>query len=309
MNKKLLNERIYTYSDYLLHKFGRKVFRVGLSTGIICPHRIKNGGCIFCNPDSFTGEYQSSNLDISNQLKIAIPRIKNSCGNVALLAYFQDETSTAGNLDILKSKFKEALEHPEIIGLVISTRPDFINKKIIEMLKSLEVPITIELGMQTIHDESLKFLNRGHSNLQTQSAIDSCSLAGFDVGVHLILGIPGETKDDMLSTIRYISAERKISQVKFHNLVVYKNTALAEIVRAKKMRIFNINEYIEILAEAIALLRNDIIITRLFTSNIRRNHLTIEKYEGNKTKWMNDLRLKLIEKNIFQGSRINEFTD
>ena len=295
-----LEQRINTYSDYLLKNYGRKVFRVGLSIGTICPHRQETGGCIFCNPETFTGEYQYANLSIPQQLEEAIPRIKKSCGDVALLAYFQDETSTAGNLNELREKFVSALSHPEIIGLVLSTRPDFINPEVIGMLKSLNTKITVELGMQTIHKKGLKFLNRGHSHEQTVNAIKLCKDAGFHVGVHLIIGIPGETKDEILQTIKHISSNTNIDQVKFHNLVVYKNTALAQLVPQDK--ILDIDEYIEILSDAIACLRSDIVITRLFTSNIRRNQLAVDNYEGNKTKWMNSLRLKLIEKNIVQGS-------
>ncbi|MCK4311649.1 MAG: radical SAM protein, partial [Candidatus Cloacimonetes bacterium] len=180
------------------HKFGTRVFRVGLSTGIKCPHRIKTGGCIFCNPETFTGEYQTRNLSIKEQLKDAVPRIKESCGDVKLLAYFQDDTSTAGDIDLLKKKFKEALSHPEIIGLVISTRPDYVNDKIVELLCSFDVPVTIEIGMQSIHNKSLKFLNRGHTFKQVEKAVELCGNAGLTIGVHLIMGIPGESFENML---------------------------------------------------------------------------------------------------------------
>jgi uncharacterized protein len=302
MKRLRLEQRINTYSDYLLKKYGRKVFRVGLSIGTVCPHRQETGGCVFCNPETFTGEYQSASFSISQQLEIAIPRIKENCGDVAILAYFQDETSTAGNLIELRDKFSEALAHPEIIGLVLSTRPDYINPEVVEMLKSLDTEISIELGMQTIHNKSLEFLNRGHSHEQTTCAVQICKTAGFNVGVHLIVGIPGESKDEILQTIKYISSNENIDQVKFHNLVVYKNTELAQLVSPNQ--IMNIEEYIEVLAEVISYLREDIVISRLFTSNIRRNQLAVDSYTGNKTKWMNSLRLKLIEKNIVQGSEL-----
>jgi uncharacterized protein len=297
-----LEQRINTYSDYLLKKYGRKVFRVGLSIGTICPHRQETGGCVFCNPETFTGEYQTADLSISEQLGIAIPRIKDNCGDVALLAYFQDETSTAGDPEVLKEKYFEAISHPEIIGLVLSTRPDYINPEIIEMLKSLDTEISIEIGMQTIHDKSLEFIKRGHSHKQTEVALKLCKDAGFNVGVHLIIGIPGESKDEILQTIKYISTNENIDQVKFHNLVVYKNTELAQLVFPNQ--IMNIEEYIEVLAEAISYLRDDIVISRLFTSNIRRNQLAVDSYIGNKTKWMNSLRLKLIEKGFMQGCNL-----
>jgi len=293
-----LENKIFTYSQYLKGKFGKKVFRVGLSTGRICPHRIENGGCIFCNPETFTGEYQSQNLSIEAQLGNAIPRIKKACGDVALLAYFQDETSTAGNLDFLRKKYAEALSHPEIIGLVVSTRPDFVNLEIINLLKSFQVPVTIEIGLQTIHDKSLKLLNRGHTFEQAETAIKLCGENGLDVGAHLIMGIPGETFDDMKKTVKWVSENKFIKQVKFHNLVVYKNTKLAEM----NLPTLQIDEYIKTLANLLPHLRKDIVVTRLFTSNIRKNQLAVDNLSGNKTKWMAKLRDHLYENDLEQGN-------
>ena len=297
-----LEDRIYTYSTYLKKKYGRKVFRVGLSTGIKCSHRIEQNGCIFCNPNSFTGSYQAENLSIKEQLEKAIPLVTKSCGDVDLLAYFQDETSTAGDISKLKEKFSQALSHPQIIGLIVSTRPDFVNEEIVKMLCSFDVPVTIEIGLQTIHDKSLKFLNRGHDFEQSRKAIELCGKAGLEIGVHLIMGIPGESFEDMLETIKYVSSNKFINQVKFHNLMIYKNTKLAEIYEKGQIFVFKIDEYIKILGDLIPHLRGDIIITRLFTSNILNTHLTLGDFKGNKTKWMNSLRKYIYKNNIFQGS-------
>ncbi len=297
-----LEQRIYTYSTFLEKKFGRKVFRIGLSTGIKCPNRIDNGACIFCNPETFTGEYQSKNLSIEKQLEDGIPRIKKSCGDVGLLAYFQDETSTAGDIKFLRNKFSKALSHPEILGLIVSTRPDFVDTKIVEMLLSFNVPVTIEIGMQSVHDKSLDFLNRNHNFSQTRKAIELCGEAGLDVGVHLIIGIPNESFNDVLQTIKYVSSNNFIKQVKFHNLVVYKNTKLAEM---KNINSLSLDEYIDILSELIPFLRRDIMISRLFTSNIRKSQIAKGNYEGSKPEWLNKLRLKLIEKKYYQGCKNN----
>ena len=297
-----LEYRILIYSAYLQEKYVRKVFRVGLSTGISCPHRELTGGCIFCNPETFTGEYQSRGLSIAEQLMDAIPRIKESCGDVALLAYFQDDTSTAGDMDFLRNKFEEALSHPDVIGLVVSTRPDYINDEVIELLNSFEVPVTVEIGLQSVHNSSLEFLNRGHNFQQVEKVIEICGKAGLNVGVHIIIGIPGETFDDMLETIQYISSNKYIKQVKFHNLVVYKNTKLAEITKKWKIPALQIPKYIEILANLLPYLRGDIVVTRLFTSNIRRSQIALGEFTGNKTKWMNELRKYIYKNNIVQGS-------
>jgi len=298
-----LEYRIFTYSAYLQEKYGRKVFRVGLSTGIPCPHREQTRGCIFCNTETFIGEYQSQGLTVKQQLAEAVPRIKENCGDVKLLAYFQDDTSTVGDMDFLRKKFEEALSHPDVIGLVVSTRPDYINNEVVELLGSFEIPVTVEIGLQSIHDSSLKLLNRGHNFQQVDKAIQLCCKAGLNVGVHIIIGIPGETFDDMLETIQSISANKYIKQVKFHNLVVYKNTKLAEITKKWKMPTLQISKYIEMLANLLPHLRGDIVVTRLFTSNIRRSQIALGDFTGNKTKWMNELRKYIYKNNILQGSK------
>jgi uncharacterized protein len=295
-----LEYRIFTYSAYLLNKFGKKVFRVGLSTGKICPHRADNGGCVFCNPHTFTGEYQSQDLSIEEQLKDAIPRIKKACGDVQLLAYFQDETSTYGDINFLKQKYEEALSHQEVIGLVVSTRPDYLTEEIIKLLASFIVPVTIEIGLQSIHNKSLDFLNRGHTFEQAEKAIEMCGKAGLAVGVHLILGVPNETFNDMLQTIKWVSTNKYIKQVKFHNLVVYKNTKLANM---EDIPVYSIEDHIINLGKLIPHLRGDIAVSRLFTSNIRRTQIALDEYKGNKTQWMNSLRKYLYKNKLNQGDK------
>ena len=296
-----LQDKIYMYSKYLKRRFGRKVFRVGLSLGYECPHRKDNSGCIFCRRETFTGNYQTQNLSVTEQLNRAVPRIKKTCGNVALLAYFQDETSTAVPLEVLKKKFDEAIKYNDVKGIVISTRPDYVNREIAGFLRDYPVPVTVELGMQTIHDESLSFLNRAHSFEDTERAVDLCGKSGLQVGLHLIMGIPNETMEDMKDTVRFISRNKFVNQVKFHNLVAYKGTELGRLVRKGEVELLKIDDYIQILCEVIPYLRGDIVITRLFTSNVKKTQIA-ENIEGNKTKWMNKLRMLLYKKGIIQGS-------
>jgi len=303
MEKNRLEDRIFTYSDYLKKKFNKKVFRLGLSLGRPCPHRIKEGGCIFCNPQTFTGSYQSKGLSIREQLEVAIPIMQKSCGNVDFLAYFQDETSTAGSIEFLRSKIYEAIQHPKIIGLVLSTRPDYINDEVIDLLNEINIPVTLEIGLQSIHDKSLKFLNRGHSFDDTSRIIQKSGEFGLDIGVHVIIGIPNEDQTEMIETIKYISSEKYIKQIKIHNLVIYKNTKLEQIAKKNKLKTLSISDYLEVLPELIINLRGNIAISRLFTSNILRNQIAVNEFSGNKTKWMNELRKKMIHKNYIQGMK------
>jgi uncharacterized protein len=301
MDKNNLNTRIFTYSDYLKKKFGEKIFRVGLSIGKLCLHRLQTGGCIFCNPQAYTDHYQLQSLSIREQLQQAIPNLYKSCGKVKLLAYFQDETSTACSLTELKEKIDEVLEEKEIVGIILSTRPDYLQPDFIEYFRTLKVPFTIELGLQTIHEKSLKWLQRGHNFLPTKKAIELCGKADLEFGVHLILGIPGETIEDMQETIQFISENPFIKQVKFHNLVAYKNTKLEAYYQRTQLPIYTINQHIETLTQLLPNLRGDIAITRLFTSNIINFQPTVHTYSGNKTKWMNQLRISLQKQGIIQG--------
>ncbi|MCF7913011.1 MAG: TIGR01212 family radical SAM protein [Candidatus Cloacimonetes bacterium] len=298
-----LSELIYTYSSAMLAKYGEKVFRVGVSTGITCPHR-DAGGCIFCNPGTFRGAYQDNNLNIEEQLEQGMAILRKNSKAKSFIAYFQDETSTAGDLEYLADLFNRALQYPGIKGLVVSTRPDYINPQVCEMLTSFSQPVSVELGMQSIHDKSLNFLRRGHSQADTARAIELCREWGIETGVHLILGIPEECFGDMLATIRWVSNNTAIREVKLHNLVVYDGTDLAKLWQAGEIKQMPVDEYIEILCELIPWIRSDIVISRLFTSNILHNDLAMAALSGNKTKWMNLLRLKLLEKGYKQGSAI-----
>jgi uncharacterized protein len=298
-----LSDLIYTYSSAMQAKYGKKVFRVGVSTGIECPHR-KAGGCLFCNPRTFRGSYQDENLSIEEQLEQGIAILKQNSKAKSFIAYFQDETSTAGDLDYLSDLFRRAIDYPGIRGLVVSTRPDHINKEVCQMLTSLPQPVSVELGMQSIHDKSLKFLRRGHTQADTARAVEMCREWGLETGVHLILGIPGESFADMRDTLKWVSNNSGIQEVKLHNLVVYAGTDLARLWQSGEVEQMPIAEYIEILSELIGWIRQDIVISRLFTSNILHNDLGMAAMEGNKTKWMNQLRLKLLEKGYKQGAAL-----
>ncbi len=300
--EKKLGDRIFIYSDYLKQKYGKRMFRVGLSTGVECPHRLNTGGCVFCDPETFTGKYQNSDLSLQEQLEIAIPLIRSKCGDVALLAYFQDDTSTAGNPGKLKEIYQTAVDHDEIEGLIISTRPDYINREIISILSEFDLPVTIEIGLQSIHQKSLDYLNRGHDLSAVEKAIRLCAEAGIEVGVHLIFGIPGETFQDMKDTIEYVSQNSAIRSVKFHNLVIFKNTKLQEMWKEEKFKLLTVDDYIKLLGQLLPFLRGDIYITRLFTSNIRKDQVILGKFTGNKTKWLNWLRKYIYKNDIIQGS-------
>ncbi len=300
--KKRLEERVNTYGDYLKKRYGKRTFRIGLSLHQECPHRLDNGGCIFCLTESFTDLIQKEKPDPEKQLEILIPKLKKNCGDVKLLAYFQDNTSTSGNVQQLKQIFTKTLKHIEISGLIISTRPDFLNEEIMEMLKGLPGDVFLEIGLQSIHQKSLDLLNRGHNMTDFARAVKLSEEYKIETGVHLILGIPGETLNDILETISYLNSLDAVSQIKFHNLVVYEGTPLASYPQEFREAIPHLEDYIALIGNVLPHVRGNRVISRLFTSNVNRTNLTLNPFPGIKRDWLNRLTAYLNDNDIIQGS-------
>lgn len=256
------------FGDYLFQKYNCRVLKLPVNAGLSCPNRdgtTGTGGCIFCSDEGSASPTTSGICSISGQMSNAIATYRRSYRDTKYIAYLQAFTNTYGDFDTLKKIYDECTSFPEIIGLMIGTRPDCINDEILELIKSYNKPgfeLWIELGMQSIHDTSLDFLNRGHSWLQTRKAIELIGLYGIDVCVHIILGIPGETWDDMMETAEVISG-LPVNGVKIHHLHVIKNTPFESIFLKGEINLLSLREYISILCDFIERLRPDMTIHRL----------------------------------------------
>lgn len=287
-----LTKYLNMYSLYIKEEYKEKINRIGLGISSICPNR-KNDGCVFCLPDTFERETYN-NLSIAEQIERHIN------GRQGLyIAYFQSETSTYGDEDELMKCFSTADDHPAIAEIVISTRPDFLEESLVSKLKQLKKRVTVEIGVQSIHDKSLKLLNRNHTFADIEDAMDMLSDYKINSGAHLIVGLPGESLGDLLDSIRYLNSVEYLTEIKFHNLVIYKNTSLAELDVEEEIP--DLNEYIEILSECVKIMRPDIYITRCFTSNVMKNGIAVNPFPGTKKHWMNSLFHYLKEYRIFQG--------
>lgn len=297
-----IEERIFTLAKYYKLKYGQKVYKLGLSTQIDCPQRLKGSPCIFCSPDSFIENELAHCKSITEQIDYLSGKLIAKFGNIGFSAYFQDNTSTYGDPEYLESLFLEADQHSLIKELVISTRPDYLNESILEIIKKLKKPVTVEIGIQTIHDKSLTFLRRGHLQINNAKAIELLNKYQIRTGAHLILGIPGETKEDILATIDWIN-EQHISEVKFHHLVVYKDTELEQAFKETKLSqaYNNLAEYCELLGMIIQRLNKDCVISRFFTSNLIQDRSSLNQFPGIKKKWLNELTKTLNKNNIKQG--------
>ncbi len=282
-------------------KYDQKVFKLGLSMGEICHHRKKNGGCIFCLPETFTDDIKSEN--IKKQIEYLLLKMKKYAD--IFIAYFQDETTLDVDFEQFKNKIEKVLQFKEIKEITISTRPDVLKIKHLDFLSGLELDVNIEVGIQTIHNKSLEYLNRGHSFSDITNAVKLLKMYNFRIGAHLILGIPGENFKDNLETIDFINSA-KIDEVKIHNLVAYQNTKLGEAVKNSEVNLLDFAEYLDLLTEIIPYIKPEIVISRLFTSNVNRTGKAINPFPDYKKNWMNKLTYLMNYKDVFQGQKLKE---
>ncbi len=297
-----IEENINLLSQKWKKIYDCRVMKIGLSLGLTCPNREK-GACIFCLPSTFTDEINDKNiLTIPQQIDILLPKIMQKTKTSKFIAYLQDETTTACSINYLQESLAIIEKSNIFEEVIISTRPDYIDEDILKVIKSVNIPITIEIGMQTIHDSSLNFLNRNHTHQESIHALKMCEEFHIPTGVHLILGIPNETQEMNLETINFINKNKNISDVKIHNLVVYRETKLADIYQNHNF--LSYEEYLELLAKIIGHLSPEKTISRLFTSNLRRDSLALNSFPGFKQIWLKDLWLLLKKKSIFQGSSL-----
>ena len=303
INNKEIENRINTFSKNYKNKYGNKVFKLGLSTSLPCPQRLQNSPCSFCVADTFIDNELKNIPEISQQIDFLISKISDKVFKVnqkkAYIAYFQENTSSYGNLDYLYSLFKQADNHPQILEIIISTRPDYLSADFLKMLKNLSKPVKLEIGIQTIHDKSLKLFNRNHTQQDNINAINLLSENSVDTGVHLIIGSPLETLKDILETIDWVNNQAIISDVKLHNLIVYKDAEIS--CKLKEQDIINLEQYIQYLTEIIKNLRPNMIISRLFTSNLNRHQKMLNNFPGIKKHWLNCLKDNLNKNDIYQG--------
>ena len=278
--------KINSIANYYKEKYGYRVFKIGLSTNIQCQKRKENDPCYFCLKNTFTDtEIDQKNISITEQIEYLIDKLKTKVKAEGYIAYFQDTAITEENQKYHTHIFTEAANHPKILELSIATRPDNISKQFLDTISTIEKPITIEIGIQTTNDKSLKYLNRGHTQTQNQNAINILKDYKYRVGIHIILGIPTDDINDVNNTIQWINDQKIIADVKIHHLAVFKGAILENII--KKEEIIDLEKYIPLLAHFIKNIRKDITISRLFTSNLNRHQSMINNFPGIKRQWIN----------------------
>ncbi len=267
IHKELL---INSYGYHLRKKFGCRVSKVNVDAGFTCPNRDGSkgtGGCIYCNNSSFSPRETLPEIPLEMQIKAGIAYHKKRLGSEKFIVYFQKYTNTYGPTDHLEEIYSRALEHPDVIGISVGTRPDSICDEAIELLARIAKKhyVCLELGLQSMDDTILSSINRGHTVNDFLDAVNMVSGRGFEICVHLIHGFPGETADDFLKTAGAISA-MPINSIKLHQLHAVKGTLLAEMYLRGEFVPLTLEEYITNAADFLELLNPEISIQRLYGS-------------------------------------------
>lgn len=299
----------YSLNQYLREKFGEKVYKLALSCSNSCPNRdgkLSYGGCIFCSKGGsgdFAAEY---NLSVSQQIDNAKMLVKSKTNNNKYIAYFQSYTSTYAPIERLKTMFYDAVQRDDIVALSIATRPDCLGDDVLGLLCEINKikPVWVELGLQTIHNKTAKLINRGYNLDCFEQAVKNLKNIGAEIITHIIIGLPYETKEDLLETIHYLN-NQKINGIKLQLLHILKDTVLYDMYLKGEVKPLEMNEYIDLLLMCISELSTDIVIHRI-TGDGAKNILVAPLWSGNKRLVLNTISRKIKENNVMQGSNLKE---
>lgn len=283
-------------NEHLRERFGTKVYKIALSSGCTCPNRdgtVGVGGCIFC-ADTGSGDFaQSAELPIKEQIKLAKEKISAKNKDGKYIAYFQSFTNTYGSVEFLEPKFREALADEDVVALSIATRPDCLPEDILEMLARLNdiKPVWVELGLQTIHEETAKYIRRGYELEVYDKAVKNLHAIGVEVITHVIIGLPGESEEDILATVQYV-VDSKAEGIKLQLLHVIEGTDLAIDYRAGAFNTLEMDEYIRIIRKCVELIPETMVIHRL-TGDGNKKTLLAPFWSRDKKKVLNALNKTL----------------
>jgi radical SAM protein (TIGR01212 family) len=301
------NKRYYTINYFYKTKFGCKVAKIPLDANIPCPNK-KIGGCIYCSNGSASNIINSS-LDIQKQFQDEIKIYERKWPKCKYIAYFQSGTNTNTSVSNLKKLIDPMLNIQNLVGISIATRPDSISNECLEYLSELnnKTFLTIELGLQSSNNETLNFIRRGHSKEDFTNCVNKLHSKNIFVVVHIINGLPYETKENMLDTIKYLN-EININGLKIHMLSILKNTDLEKYYLQNKFKILTKEEYIDIVTEQLKILKPKIVIERI-TGDPIKEELIEPKWLINKRQLINDIDKTMVLKDIYQGMCYNNNGD
>lgn len=301
-----MEKYFYSFNDYLREKFGERVQRLSLNAGFTCPNRngsISSEGCIYCNDEGFS-PFAKTKLSLRKQIEQSMDFAVRRYGAKKFIAYFQNATNTYAPLKKLKKTYDIIKEFPDIVGLYISTRPDCVDEKILDLIESYSsnYDVWIEYGVQSSHERTLKFINRGHTFRDFIKAVEMTAQRNIKVGAHVILGLPGETKEDMLKTAEKI-AKLPVSGIKFHMLHILKDTKLEQYHKEGNINLLTLTEYVDIICDFLELISPRCVVFRL-VSDAREDFLIAPKWINQKSDVITAIKDEFKRRGTRQGSKI-----
>lgn len=298
------NKRYHTYNYYLKNKYHQKVAKVALNADFTCPNRDGTkgyGGCIFCS-SSGSGDYAGNVHDhLEKQFQTISQIMKRKWPECAYIAYFQANTNTYGPLDKIKKMIQPFLEKEDVKGITLATRPDCLSEEIVRYLSEVNQTkdVYIELGLQTIHDQTSKLINRGHTYQEFLDGLALCRQYNLEVCVHIINGLPFETKEMMIETAKTLG-QLDIQALKIHMLFVVKNTKLQQMYENHEFEMLPRQEYIDIVVEQLRYINPEIVLERL-TGDGKIDDLIAPMWSIKKVTILNDIDKQMKERDIYQG--------
>jgi radical SAM protein (TIGR01212 family) len=304
----MASSRYHRFSDHLRQKFGCRVHKIALDAGLSCPNRdgtISRQGCLYCDPAGGSGrKTERAAVPVSQQMRDAMAGLRRRYGAEKFIAYFQSFTNTYGPIAKLKAIYDEAVGFEDVVGLSIATRPDCLGRKILSLIASYVTAYDtwVELGVQSMHEESLEAIERGHGVAAIESAVRMLKQHHIQVCAHLIVGLPGEGLQDMTATAKRIS-DLGVDAVKFHMLYVTRTSRLAEVLKQGRLRLFTREEYVKTVAHLLGHLAPHILIQRL-VSEAHPDLLLAPEWLKHKSSVIRDIEQELEALDTWQGKAV-----
>ena len=295
------NKRYHTLNYFFREKFHSKVFKVALNAGFSCPN-YQTGGCIYCKSGS--GNHYET-MDLVSQFYLVKEPLEKKWPNAKYIAYFQANTNTYAPIEVLKEKYEKVLYIPNVIGLDIATRSDALSDEVLDYLEELNKRtfLMVELGLQSMHEKTLKFINRGHDLKNFEEAVKRLKKRNIFVVVHIINGLPGETKEMMIDTVKYLNS-LGIDGIKIHMLYISHDTPLAHMYEKNPFSLLTKDEYIDIVCEELEYLDPKIVVMRI-TGDPLKEELVAPSWLLKKFCVLNDIDKEMKKRDIYQGDKIN----
>lgn len=287
-----------SFNKYLKDKFGQKVYKISLDGGFTCPNRDgKTGtrGCIFCSKGGSGDFAESREMSITEQIESGKKKVEKKIKSGKYIAYFQAFTNTYAPVEILRQKYEEAINHPDIVALSIATRPDCLGDDVLRLLNEMNKikPVFVELGLQTIHQKSAKYIRRGYDLSVYDKAVRDLKKIGVNVVVHVILGLPNESENDMLETVKYV-CESGANGIKLQLLHVIDGTDLAKDYEKGLFKTLEFDEYVNLIVKCVKIIPKDIVIHRL-TGDGAKKDLIAPLWSADKKRVLNAINKALRE--------------